>query len=84
MATMKDVARRAGVPIHGLWLDAPVTVLEDRLRKRVGDASDADVAVLHKQLAAPRGTMAWHALDATRAPDAILNAAQAVLDARDG
>ncbi|MCB1334929.1 MAG: AAA family ATPase [Roseivivax sp.] len=81
---VSDVARRAGVPIHGLWLDAPVTVLEDRLRKRVGDASDADVAVLHKQLAAPRGTMAWHALDATRAPDAILNAAQAVLDARDG
>jgi len=40
------VARRAGAPFLGLWLHAPPAELEHRVAARLGDASDATVAVL--------------------------------------
>jgi len=45
------LAAEVGVPFHGVWLDAPIEVLEGRVAARTGDASDATVAVLHDQLA---------------------------------
>ena len=39
-------------PFHGIWLQAPLPVLEARVAARRNDASDADVAVL-------RGTAGW-------------------------
>jgi predicted kinase len=59
------------VPFLGLWLDAPVPVLEARLRSRRGDASDADVEVLRHQLATGAGDLAWHRLNAGGTPDAV-------------
>src|SRR5690606_6984604 len=49
-AAIAAVASRAGVPFAGLWLEAPPEVLETRIAARTGDASDADVAVLRRQL----------------------------------
>ena len=40
------VAARAGVPFTGVWLEAPVDTMAERLRARAGDASDATVDVL--------------------------------------
>ncbi len=40
------VARGAGAPFLGLWLHAPPDELEHRVAARLGDASDATVAVL--------------------------------------
>ncbi len=61
-------ARAAGVPFLGLWLDAPLPVLEARLAARTGDASDATAAVLHASVGArtipPR---TWQRLDTTDA-----------------
>jgi predicted kinase len=57
-------ATAAGVPFHGLWLEAPAPVLEARVAGRTGDASDADVAVLRDQLARDPGPMDWRVLDA--------------------
>ena len=54
---LDDGARRAAealsetsnLPLHGIWLEAPLPVLIDRVRKRRGDASDADETVVRQQ-----------------------------------
>ena len=46
-----EVASQAGAPFAGIWLEAPPEVLLDRVATRSKTASDADVAVLQKQLA---------------------------------
>jgi predicted kinase len=58
------VARAAGTPFRGLWLQAPAAVLEARVAARSGDASDAGVEVLRSQLARDPGPMDWRLLDA--------------------
>ena len=58
-----DVARGAGVPFTGLWLDAAPETLRARIAARRGDASDADIAVLDGQIARGIGTIGWERLD---------------------
>jgi uncharacterized protein len=67
--------RSARVPFTGFWLTAPLSVLEERIRHRHNDASDATVAILYK--AAARGIDAgtWQAVDATNRE----NACQAIV-----
>jgi predicted kinase len=50
-ARAERLAAEAGVAFHGVWLDAPIEVLEARVAARTNDASDATVAVLHDQIA---------------------------------
>ena len=62
--------RRIGLQYSGIWLDAPLTVLEQRVVGRHGDASDATVAVLRQSAAhvaaAKQGPPAgWTVVDAT-------------------
>jgi len=64
--TMARVGERLKLAFHGFWLDAPLTALMNRIRSRSGDASDADVEVLHQQANANRGFMEWALLDANR------------------
>ena len=65
-ARAEALAAEVGVPFHGAWLEAPVEVLEDRVAGRVGDASDATLAVLHDQIARHGGeAVAWRSVDAT-------------------
>jgi aminoglycoside phosphotransferase family enzyme/predicted kinase len=72
----EDVAHRAAVPFHGLWLEAPAPVLEARVRARRGDASDADADVLRRQLARDVGSLGWRRLDADATPEAVAAAAR--------
>ena len=58
------VAREAGAPFTGVWLEADPQILRDRLAARRGDASDADVAILEKQLAFDIGPVGWARQDA--------------------
>ncbi|MBS0363463.1 MAG: AAA family ATPase [Proteobacteria bacterium] len=69
-ARAEALAAECGVPFHGAWLTAPLEVLEARVGARVGDASDADVAVLRDQ-AARFGDqdIGWATVDATQAPE---------------
>lgn len=85
-ATFTDAAERdaiarvaddAAVPFTGLWLDAPVEVLEARVQARHGDASDADVAVVRAQPATPPA--GWRVVDASGDAAATLSAARAAL-----
>jgi aminoglycoside phosphotransferase family enzyme/cytidylate kinase len=74
-----DVAQRAGVPFIGLWLDAPVQVLMDRLGARHGDASDATVDVLHRQLAHDEVPPDWHRVNAAETQPEVQEFAESLL-----
>jgi aminoglycoside phosphotransferase family enzyme/predicted kinase len=67
VAVRRDLAAavsRISVPFVGIWLQAPLPVLQARVRSRQGDASDATVAVLHQAAAIDPGAGDWLAVDA--------------------
>ena len=59
------LAREAGVPFHGVWLEAAPEVLAKRIEGREGDASDATVATLRMQLDRDVGPIDWVRVDAS-------------------
>ncbi|HEY8948737.1 MAG TPA: AAA family ATPase [Rhizomicrobium sp.] len=64
-----DVAHRMGVSFHPVWLDAPLAILERRVAARKNDASDATVAILHRQRAAVTPPTDWINVDAGGRPE---------------
>jgi len=68
----------AGVPFVGVWLHAPLAVLEARLAERRNDASDATVAVLRHAAARDPGPMDWLEVDACNAGLAATAIRQAI------
>lgn len=69
------VARSVGVPFTGLWLEAPAAIMASRIEGRTGDASDATVEVLQRQLAYNLGSIEWRRIDASGSPEAVITAA---------
>lgn len=63
----EEVARVAGVPFVGVWLEAPAEVLMARVAGRRDDSSDADPDVVRAQLHRDPGPMGWSRIQA--APD---------------
>ncbi len=78
-AAIEEVAQRAGAAFHGLWLEAPREVMEECLQARTGDASDATVPVLAKQLGYDLGQLTWRRLPADASPEALVGEARAAL-----
>lgn len=76
---VEDMATRAGVPFTGIWLTAPREVLLARVSARQGDASDATVDVVERQLASGADGGSWHAIDAGGSPEETLERVRAVL-----
>jgi aminoglycoside phosphotransferase family enzyme/predicted kinase len=70
-------ADRAGVPLVGVWLDAPVDVLERRVRESRGEAGEAALRVLRQQRQASVAPADWTRIDATLEPDDVVAAAMA-------
>ena len=64
-AALKAVADANGARFAGLWLEAPAERMAARITARRGDASDATVQVLERQLAYELGAIAWPRLDAS-------------------
>ena len=64
---VEALAREAGVPFHGVWLEADPAVLAPRIAAREGDASDATAATLQMQLDLDVGEVGWTRVDASRA-----------------
>ncbi len=62
---VEDIAHDLDVPFHGIWLDAPRSILEERIQSRRGDASDATTEVLTKQSERDLGVMTWTITDAS-------------------
>ncbi|HEY8536058.1 MAG TPA: AAA family ATPase [Vicinamibacterales bacterium] len=76
---IEGAAARVGVPFTGIWLEAPEKVLVDRVDRRRGDASDADADVVRRQLTSRPSPGTWLVVDASRAPDAVLDDVRAQL-----
>ncbi len=75
------MARERGVGFTGLWLEAPPDLLRERLALRMNDASDADSAVLERQLSYDLGDLAdWHRLSAAGAAEEALSGALTILE----
>ncbi len=80
-AGIEHLAQGLAVPFTGLWLDAPESRLRHRLAARTGDASDATLAVLHRQLNEDLGAVTWPRLAAANALDQVTAQALAVISA---
>src|SRR5271170_5650432 len=61
---IEDVARAAGAPFDGIWLEAPIGTLTKRLEARTHDPSDATADVLAGQLRRDLGAIAWSKINA--------------------
>ena len=73
------VAREAGVPFSGVWIDAPPEILARRMSDRAVDASDATADVLERQLRSGMGPLDWRRLDGSVDAEIVLQRAQSVL-----
>lgn len=56
---IEDVARRAGVPFNGLWLETRPDVAEHRVATRQGNISDATPEILRLQQSYDIGALTW-------------------------
>jgi aminoglycoside phosphotransferase family enzyme/predicted kinase len=75
------LAKSVDVEFTGIWLEAPRETLHSRVARRVGDASDADIAVVEHQLGKDLGELAdWHRIEAVGTPEAVAARARAVLE----
>jgi aminoglycoside phosphotransferase family enzyme/predicted kinase len=77
-AAIEDVARTAGAPFDGIWLQAPLDVLVARTGARVADASDANPAVVRSQVQQDPGPISWHRIEAGDEPARVAARARAV------
>ncbi|MEM8587956.1 MAG: AAA family ATPase [Pseudomonadota bacterium] len=71
--------RTAGAEFIGLWLDAPLATLRDRLVRRGQDASDATVDVLERQAKRGLVDLEWRKVDVSGSIDQSLSNIRAVL-----
>ena len=76
---IEDLAQRLKLRFDGLWLEAPPETLIARVEGRQGDASDADAAVVQRQLAFDTGGPDWPHLVADAPPEALARSAAARL-----
>jgi predicted kinase len=79
-AALEALAGECGVRFDGLWLEAPVERLVERVRARDGDASDADERVVRAQLTRDTGSIGWRRLDAGVTAERLVERARAALE----
>lgn len=78
------MARKAGAPFAGLWLEAPEPTLVERVATRVDDASDATPEVVRAQVARPVGPISWIRIDGSGSPEETESRAEDALMSRIG
>ncbi len=79
-----EVARCAGVPFCGLWLQAPQDTLVRRVAARRGDPSDATPNVVMEQIARHGAATEWTRIAAQQGPGAVAAAAVAAIASQTG
>ena len=68
---VEAISHRIGVAFVGIRLEADRQTLEERVRRRRDDVSDATPEVLHRQLEGPRDGTGWARIDAARPLDSV-------------
>jgi hypothetical protein len=71
--------RSTGRRFCGVWLHAPLVLLEQRIMARTADASDATVEVLRRSAKDNPGAGDWLEVDASNAAKALEMVRQAIL-----
>lgn len=77
---IEEIARDSGASFDGVWLEGGVPILEERLRARRNDLSDATVEVLHGQLSTIQRPQNWHAIDTDDSPATVAARAAHLLE----
>lgn len=77
---IERIGARTGVPFQGLWLEAPIDVLRNRIRERRHDASDATIEVVEAQATQAPGAIAWQRIDASQPIDVTVARCLGVLE----
>jgi uncharacterized protein len=77
--TVERLAGEMGVPFRGLWLEAPIPVLLERVSERAGDASDATAEVVRRFAAMEAEPVAWRRVPAADGLDKVVATARARL-----
>ncbi|MDJ0630126.1 MAG: AAA family ATPase [Rhodobacter sp.] len=78
-AAIRALAERSAAAFDGIWLSADPDILARRVADRTGDASDADVAVLRKQLDRQKKPALWQEIDAGGDPETVFALVEACL-----
>ncbi|HXP30852.1 MAG TPA: AAA family ATPase [Stellaceae bacterium] len=81
-AAVAASASAAAASFTGVWLEASPSVLAARLDARIGDASDANRAVMEQQRRLDPGAVLWPRIAASADADAVLAAARALVSSR--
>ena len=70
------LAEKMGVPFVGLWMDAPLSVREERVKTRLRNPSDVrDRAELDSQLTLETGKITWHPIMTDKSREKTLQTA---------
>ncbi len=72
---IEEVARGAGVPFFGLWLEAPPDMMEQRVTRRRRNVSDATSWVVKLQMQYDLGDITWSRIDTSGSREDTLSAA---------
>lgn len=75
----ENIAKAAGARFQGIWLQAKLDTLFDRVAKRTNDASDATVEILKKQAKYDQGIAFWPGINADQKPEDVLSQALVML-----
>jgi uncharacterized protein len=75
---LSEAVRQQGVGFLGIWLHAPLQVLEARVGRRESDASDATVEVLRRAAATDLGAGDWLAVEASDGKQALQAVREAI------
>lgn len=78
-AEAEALAREAGVPFCGLWLEAPTEARIERVGGRRGDASDANAEVARAQADYDLGEISWACVDTSASPEESARRARSAL-----
>ena len=75
----RGLARELNVPFTGVWLDAPMPVLSERVTQRRSDASDTDAEMVARQAYYDLGAIGWKSVNAARSPEQVIQDVRAIL-----
>ena len=76
---VKEIAIRCKAHFTGLWLEAPVGRLMERVARRKNDASDATPTIVTVQAGQPTGEMDWLRVDALAPVETLASVALALI-----